>query len=562
MKHLARLWRPQQFGAVVGQDLAVRLLKNSLYRDTIFPVYLFSGQRGTGKTTLARLFAGAINCEKRAAFRESPHGVELPCRTCGSCLAMAQGTHTDFIEIDAASHTGVDNVRSILEAALFSPQMGSRRIYLIDEAHMLSKAACNALLKTLEEPIDTVLFLMATTELYKIPDTVRSRCFQVFLSPHALADMVLYMEGLCQRERIAYERSALERIAQASDGSLRDALNTCERALIAYDRLVEADLHLLLGTLTLVDIFSLIRCIVQRDAVAALALVRTESYRIRGVPGVWSMVYEALRLLMLCQYRSLPPEAQSYSALVQTSAELVTVAQVQQMMRLLYERELQMVRSSNQQLLLELFVVQAIGIVAGDLGSQADTVVRTSPPVQAGAGSMRPPVVSMQREAAREQVVDKQHEQSSLWQRSVVVCSGEPLYASIAQQGVVVSAPAGGMMTVAFPAPCRMLEQAVETVRLRVEAEMRRLAGNENIRLVVTFLDEAVAPSVSAQRKEVPQRSRTLPQGGVYSDSNKAMRGAREQSKQESHQPVDPLTRTVLELFPGTIVRSGSGADE
>ena len=179
---LSRRGRPTTFDTIIGQDLPVRLLKNSLYVGSIFPVYLLSGMRGSGKTTTARVFAAALNCVNRESFQQDPKQYSLPCGACDSCRAMAASRHPDFIEIDAASYTGVDNIRDVIESASFVPVLGKTKIYLIDEAHMLSKAACNALLKVLEEPPHSALFMLATTDADKIIDTVRSRSFRLFFS--------------------------------------------------------------------------------------------------------------------------------------------------------------------------------------------------------------------------------------------------------------------------------------------------------------------------------------------------------------------------------------------
>ena len=177
--NLTRKWRAQYFDQIIGQDLSVKMLKNSLYRGHFFLFICFAGQRGTGKTSMARVFAAAINCQVLPLFQKDPKSNIMPCMQCASCLAMHAGKHPDFIEIDAASHTGVDNVRQIIDSAAFLPLMGQKKIYLIDEAHMLSKAAFNAFLKILEEPPMSALFILATTDPQKIIDTVRSRCFQV-----------------------------------------------------------------------------------------------------------------------------------------------------------------------------------------------------------------------------------------------------------------------------------------------------------------------------------------------------------------------------------------------
>src|SRR5579871_3248756 len=172
--NLARKWRSKDFDHIIGQDVAVKMLKNSLYLGQLFPVYLFSGQRGCGKTSTARIFAMAVNCTSLSAFQKNPKTTAIPCLVCDSCVAMATGKHPDFIEIDAASHTGVDTIRTIIDASQLLPLMGSKKIYLIDEAHMLSKSSCNALLKILEEPPCSVLFMLATTDPQKIIETVRS----------------------------------------------------------------------------------------------------------------------------------------------------------------------------------------------------------------------------------------------------------------------------------------------------------------------------------------------------------------------------------------------------
>src|SRR5579863_10403001 len=145
--NLSRKWRSQNFDQIIGQDLSVRILKNSLYLGHYFPVYLFAGQRGCGKTSTARVFAAAVNCAALSDFQKDPKKAVIPCLECPSCCAMRDGNHPDFIEIDAASHTGVDNIRSIIESSSLLPLMGRKRVYLIDEAHMLSKAAFNAALK-------------------------------------------------------------------------------------------------------------------------------------------------------------------------------------------------------------------------------------------------------------------------------------------------------------------------------------------------------------------------------------------------------------------------------
>ncbi|MGB8467589.1 MAG: DNA polymerase III subunit gamma/tau [Candidatus Babeliales bacterium] len=245
--NLARKWRSKTFDQMVGQELPMSMLKNSLYSNYFMPVYLFSGQRGCGKTSAARLFAAAINCRTLPRFQENPKQQVLPCNQCDSCIAMKEGVHPDFIEIDAASNTGVDNIRTVIESATLLPTLSIKRIYLIDEVHMLSKAAFNAFLKILEEPPMTSLFILATTDLHKVLETVRSRSFQLFFKPIAIPALTDHLAYICAQESIVYEREALEKIALYADGSVRDALNLLEQMRFAYHAVPLARVHELLG---------------------------------------------------------------------------------------------------------------------------------------------------------------------------------------------------------------------------------------------------------------------------------------------------------------------------
>lgn len=245
--NLARKWRSKNFDQIIGQDLTIRALKNSLFIDHLFPVYLFSGQRGCGKTTTARVFTAAINCQNLENFRKEPRTFKLPCLECQSCLLMANGKHPDFIEIDAASHTGVDNVRNIIEAAALLPVVGRKRIYLIDEAHMLSKAAFNAFLKILEEPPKSTLFILATTDPGKIIETVRSRCLQLFFGAIESTALKTHLRQICVTEQICCDDGALDLIIKETDGCARDAINMLERVRFTGQKISENMVLLALG---------------------------------------------------------------------------------------------------------------------------------------------------------------------------------------------------------------------------------------------------------------------------------------------------------------------------
>jgi len=220
---LARRWRPQRFADLVGQDVVVRTLQNSMKTKQLAHAYLLTGIRGTGKTTIARLLAMVVNCAQ-------PENGE-PCGTCAACTSIAGGNNLDVQEMDAASHTGVDDIREILDGVRYPPSSLQYKVYLIDEAHMLSKSAFNALLKTLEEPPEHVLFLLATTEAEKLPITVRSRCQRFDLRRLGSDEISHYLARVLSEEKVAYEAEALHAIAHAADGSVRDALSLTERVL-------------------------------------------------------------------------------------------------------------------------------------------------------------------------------------------------------------------------------------------------------------------------------------------------------------------------------------------
>ena len=220
---LARTWRPQTFKDLVGQSLVVEALQNSFKKKRTHHAYLFTGTRGVGKTTLARIIAQCFNCEKGITHE--------PCGTCIHCQALQHNHMVDFIEIDAASRTKVEDTRDVLENVQYPPAQGRFKIYLIDEVHMLSNHSFNALLKTLEEPPAHVIFILATTDPQKLPSTVLSRCLQLHLKPIPTPDIEAHLLHILQAETIACDKEAMHLIAKAADGSLRDALSLLEQSI-------------------------------------------------------------------------------------------------------------------------------------------------------------------------------------------------------------------------------------------------------------------------------------------------------------------------------------------
>src|SRR3979409_190183 len=222
---LARTWRPKKFSELVGQEHVLRALINSLSSGRVHHAFLFSGTRGVGKTSIARILAKCLNCEKGVSAE--------PCGVCASCREIDSGRFVDLIEVDAASRTKVDDTRELLDNVQYSPTRGRYKVYLIDEVHMLSSHSFNALLKTLEEPPPHVKFLLATTDPQKLPVTVLSRCLQFNLKRLPVAQITDRMREILEQEGLAFEAGGVRRVAQAADGSMRDGLSLLDQ-LIAF----------------------------------------------------------------------------------------------------------------------------------------------------------------------------------------------------------------------------------------------------------------------------------------------------------------------------------------
>lgn len=381
--NLARKWRSKQFNQIIGQELSVRLIKNGLYRNLIFPVYLLSGTRGCGKTTMGRLFAAALNCDQLIAFQKNPQHVELPCLQCMSCKSMQTGAHPDFIELDAASHTGVDNIRQLIEGASFSPVMGAKKIYLIDEAHMLSKAAFNALLKVLEEPPVGVVFLLATTDPHKIIDTVRSRCFQLFFNPLGTQELIKHLTHICDQENISYESNALALIVHETEGSVRDAINLLERVRLVQNKITQESVVQTLGFCTEEKIIDVFEAVLIGNAVQVLTLI--EQYKLVqfDISLLWKKLVELIRLSLWLYFGVLPDNSflsidRIRSLLAKTSYEHLVM-----LLEICYEHELAFSKTSLPHVMFEMLLLKLVGASSAKatqhMSARADTKLVSMP---------------------------------------------------------------------------------------------------------------------------------------------------------------------------------------
>jgi len=264
---LYRKYRPKIFDDIHGQNAIVQTLKNQIINNRIGHAYLFCGPRGTGKTSLAKIFAKTINCES--------HNSGNPCLQCDTCLSTEQNVNIDIIEIDAASNNGVDSIRDLIEESKYLPQRGRFKVYIIDEVHMLSTSAFNALLKTLEEPTNNVVFILATTEEHKVPKTIRSRCQRHSFKLIREIDIIVTLESILKQENITYDSDALIHIARLSNGGLRDAVSITGQCAdyVTNNKITLTDVMTLFGETLDATTNALVQCINNKNIPKILEIV-------------------------------------------------------------------------------------------------------------------------------------------------------------------------------------------------------------------------------------------------------------------------------------------------
>ncbi len=290
---LARKWRPRNFSELVGQSHVVKVLGNGLAEGRVHHAFLFTGTRGVGKTTIARILAKSLNCVEGVTAQ--------PCGECENCVAIDEGRFVDLLEIDAASRTKVDDTREILDNVQYAPTRGRFKVYLIDEVHMLSRHSFNALLKTLEEPPEHVKFVLATTDPQQIPVTILSRCLQFNLRRLSTEEIGGQMQKILSDEGIEAEEGALELLARAADGSMRDGLSLLDQALAGGQQLEEAEVREMLGSVEQRHVHAIVQALVDDDAAAAIAAVGEVFAQARDLGQLLSDLAETLHRIALIQ---------------------------------------------------------------------------------------------------------------------------------------------------------------------------------------------------------------------------------------------------------------------
>ncbi len=395
---LARKWRPRRFSELVGQSHVVRALTNALQSGRVHHAFLFTGTRGIGKTTIARIFAKSLNCQNGV-------GAE-PCGQCEICKAVDEGRFVDLLEIDAASNTGVDDVRELIENAQYLPTRGRYKVYLIDEVHMLSKNAFNALLKTLEEPPEHVKFLLATTDPQKLPVTVLSRCLQFNLQRLSQTQIENQMQHILSAEGIRFEMPAIALLAHGADGSLRDGLSLLDQALAFGDgQLREDEVRSMLGTVDRSRVAALLEALARGDGASLMQIAAD----IAGFSPDFAAVLDAVALaLHRIQLQQLVPGANAEMEAVDVAALAQSVdpqtVQVWYQMAVLGGRDLHL--APSPQVGFEMSLLRMLAFAPSD-----DAAARPSaPPSSTARAAALPRAQAASPPAAARQVAEPRNE--------------------------------------------------------------------------------------------------------------------------------------------------------
>jgi len=410
---LARKWRPATFEQLVGQEHVSQALINGLDQDRLHHAFLFTGTRGVGKTTIARILAKCLNCETGVSSR--------PCGECSSCVDLDDGRFVDMIEIDAASRTGVDDTRELLESVQYTPTRGRYKVYIIDEVHMLSTSSFNALLKTLEEPPPHVKFVLATTNPQKIPVTILSRCLRFNLR-RLLPDQIGgYLKKLVETEGIETEPETLTVLSRAADGSMRDGLSLLDQAIaFGGGKLTMTDLEKMLGLVDHEHIASMIRALSSSDAETLLSIVEDLASQSRDLETVLTNLAEVLHRVTLVQcvpgYRD--PERSDWDAIEQL-AEIIPAEDAQLFYQIAIKGRAEMglapdPRTGLEMALLRMLAFRPVDAEPAESGSAPNHSADPGKDKPAASGTAPAPAAA-RAEAAPEPPVAKTTEPPSDW---------------------------------------------------------------------------------------------------------------------------------------------------
>lgn len=585
--NLARKWRSKSFDRIVGQDLLIRMLKNSLFLGQYFPVYLFAGQRGCGKTTTARVFAAAVNCERLADFRKQPKEFSIPCLECASCQAMAAGKHPDFIEIDAASHTGVDNIRQIIDAASLLPLMGQKKIYLIDEAHMLSKAAFNALLKILEEPPMSVLFILATTDAQKIIETVRSRCFQLFFKPIETTSLYNHLAHVCQEENIKFVEDGLYTIIRESEGSARDALNLLEQVRFSSSIVSKQNVLAVLGHVDDAHIIKLLEIILAKSPQEFVQYLHDISFESVSAEFVWNRLIDVVRAALWTKYGVQVTQFAEHQSALKRLVNQCTGQQLNAILHTLYEYENLFLKTKSKHACIEMILLQML------YKKNSNDDSNRSPLTQASVAADEPQFTDDEFDEDEEEDEEDDQEEEEVQQVSAIdqnVAQGatdthglpawdlfaqaaaqycDPLLGSVMRQGRFLKYDAASQIVeVVFAKDFLFFKDMLDESSKTWLPMLQRSFGapvNLSPRFEGMLADRVTTqPKVAAPMPEIKQQARPAAPQQSYAQQQRApfkQKSASVSMLSHSKEPVVdvsdadkwPIATLLMQYFPGTV---------